>query len=78
MNHTPASDDDLRSEYEFRQLPIVARGSSRKKTTESDQLESDVASQLPDEKDTGRFEKLRGIATVQMSTDEIMALTRDF
>lgn len=25
----------------------------------------------------GRFEKLRGIATVKMTTDEIMALTRD-
>ncbi|MBF0280910.1 MAG: AbrB/MazE/SpoVT family DNA-binding domain-containing protein [SAR324 cluster bacterium] len=31
----------------------------------------------PSTKKSGKFKRLRGIATVKMTTDEIMALTRD-
>ena len=34
-----------------------------------------VKSEVP--KVTGKFQKFRGIATAQMSTDEIMSLTRE-
>jgi len=41
-------DDDLRSEYDFNQLPVVARGQGRKRSTQMVQLDADVAAMFPD------------------------------
>ena len=40
-------DDDLRPEYDFTKLPVVARGQGRKKSTLI-QLDPDVAAIFPD------------------------------
>ncbi len=41
-------DDDLRPEYDFTQLTVVARGQGRKRSTLTIQLEPDVAKIFPD------------------------------
>jgi hypothetical protein len=48
MNQTFEMDDDLRPEYDFTQLPIVARGEGRKRSTLTVQLDRDVAELFPD------------------------------
>jgi hypothetical protein len=48
MSQTSEMDDDLRPEYDFTQLPVVARGQGRKQSTTSVQLEPDVAAVFPD------------------------------
>ncbi len=48
MNQTFEMDDDLRPEYDFTQLPVVARGQGRKRATLTVQLEPDVAVIFPD------------------------------
>ncbi|WP_009630751.1 winged helix-turn-helix domain-containing protein [Synechocystis sp. PCC 7509] len=48
MNQTFEMDDDLRPEYNFTQLPVVARGQGRKKSTLNVQLDPDVAAVFPD------------------------------
>lgn len=45
---TSELDDDLRPEYDFTQLPVVARGPGRKKATATIELEPDVAAFFPD------------------------------
>ena len=41
-------DDDLRPEYDFTQLTVVARGQGRKHSPLTVQIESDVAVMFPD------------------------------
>ena len=41
-------EDDLRPEYDFTQLPVVARGQGRKRSTLTVQLDPDVAAIFPD------------------------------
>ncbi|MBW4670131.1 MAG: hypothetical protein KME60_22655 [Cyanomargarita calcarea GSE-NOS-MK-12-04C] len=41
-------DDDLRPEYDFTQLPVVARGQGRKRSILTVQLDPDVAEIFPD------------------------------
>jgi hypothetical protein len=48
MNQTFEMDDDLRPEYDFTQLPVVARGEGRKRSTLTVQLDRDVAELFPD------------------------------
>lgn len=48
MSQTSEIDDELRSEYDFTQLPIVARGQGRKRPTLTVQLDPDVATLFPD------------------------------
>ncbi len=47
MSQTFEMDDDLRPEYDFTQLPVVARGQGRKRSTPI-QLDPDVAAIFPD------------------------------
>lgn len=47
MSQTFEMDDELRPEYDFTQLPVVARGQGRKRAT-SIQLDPDVAAIFPD------------------------------
>lgn len=48
MSQTFEMDDDLRPEYDFTQLPVVARGQGRKRFTLTVQLDPDVAAIFPD------------------------------
>jgi hypothetical protein len=48
MNQTFEMDDDLRPEYDFTQLPVVARGQGRKRSSLTVQLDRDVAELFPD------------------------------
>lgn len=48
MSQTSEMDDDLLSEYDFTQLPVVARGHGRKRATLTVQLEPDVTVIFPD------------------------------
>ncbi|NJP10082.1 MAG: hypothetical protein HC866_11880 [Leptolyngbyaceae cyanobacterium RU_5_1] len=48
MSQTFEMDDDLRPEYDFTQLPVVARGQGRKRSTRMVQLDPDVAAIFPD------------------------------
>lgn len=48
MNQTFEMDDDLRPEYDFTQLTVVARGQGRKRSTITVQLDPDVATIFPD------------------------------
>ncbi|MBC7971513.1 MAG: hypothetical protein H7Z11_15565 [Verrucomicrobia bacterium] len=48
MSQTSETDDDLRPEYDFTQLAVVARGQGRKRATLTVQLEPDVAAMFPD------------------------------
>lgn len=48
MNQTFEMDDDLRPEYDFTQLTVVARGQGRKRSTITIELEPDVAKIFPD------------------------------
>ena len=48
MSQTCDLDDDLRPEYDFTQLPVVARGQGRKPATRMVQLDPDVAALFPD------------------------------
>ncbi len=48
MNQTFEMDDDLRPEYDFAQLPVVARGQGRKRSFLTVQLDRDVAELFPD------------------------------
>lgn len=48
MSQTFEMDDDLRPEYDFTQLPVVARGQGRKRSTRTVQLDPDVAVLFPD------------------------------
>jgi hypothetical protein len=48
MSQTFEMDDDLRPEYDFTQLPVIARGQGRKKSTQTVQLDPDVAAMFPD------------------------------
>ena len=41
-------DDNLRPEYDFAQLPVVARGEGRKRFNRTVQLDPDVAAMFPD------------------------------
>ena len=47
MSQTFEMDDDLRPEYDFTRLPVVARGQGRKRSTLI-QLDPDVAAIFPD------------------------------
>jgi hypothetical protein len=48
MSQTSEMNDDLRPEYDFAQLPVVARGQGRKRSTQAIQLDPDVAALFPD------------------------------
>ncbi|MCA2504815.1 MAG: hypothetical protein IM550_01400 [Microcystis sp. M54BS1] len=48
MNQTCDLDDDLRPEYDFTKLPVIARGQGRKKTTLTVEIDPDVATIFPD------------------------------
>jgi hypothetical protein len=48
MNQTSEMDDDLRPEYDFTQLPVVARGQGRRQSDLTVQLDPDVATFFPD------------------------------
>jgi hypothetical protein len=48
MSQTFEMDDDLRPEYDFTQLPVVARGQGRKRSSLTVQLDPDVAAIFPD------------------------------
>ncbi len=48
MSQNSETDDDLRPEYDFTQLPVVARGQGRKRSTLTVQLDPDVATIFPD------------------------------
>lgn len=48
MSQTFETDDDLRPEYDFTQLPVVARGQGRKRVNLTVQLDPDVAAIFPD------------------------------
>ena len=47
MSQTSEMDDDLRPEYDFTQLPVIARGQGRKRAR-TVQLDPDVAAMFPD------------------------------
>ncbi len=49
MNQNSEMDDDLRPEYDFSQMPIVARGPGRKQPEVTVRLDADVAALFPDE-----------------------------
>ena len=49
MNQNSELDDDLRPEYDFRQMSIVARGPGRTRSRKTIQLEPDVAALFPDD-----------------------------
>jgi hypothetical protein len=48
MSQTFEMDDDLRPEYDFTRLPVIARGQGRKRLTQTVQLDPDVAAMFPD------------------------------
>jgi hypothetical protein len=48
MSQTFDMDDDLRPEYDFTQLPVVARGQGRKRSVRTVQLDPDVSAMFPD------------------------------
>jgi hypothetical protein len=48
MNQTSNMNDDLRPEYDFTQLKVVARGQGRQKSSRMVQLDPDVAAMFPD------------------------------
>ncbi|MBW4522169.1 MAG: hypothetical protein KME16_21130 [Scytolyngbya sp. HA4215-MV1] len=48
MSQISEMDDDLRPEYDFAQLPVVARGQGRKRASLTVQLDPDVAAVFPD------------------------------
>ena len=48
MNQNFEMNDDLRPEYDFTQLTVVARGQRRKRSPLTIQLDSDVAAIFPD------------------------------
>jgi hypothetical protein len=48
MNQNSEMDDDLRPEYDFSQMPIVARGPGRKQPEVTVRLDPDVAALFPD------------------------------
>ena len=48
MNQISEMDDDLRPEYDFTQLTVVARGQGRKKSNLTFELDPDVATVFPD------------------------------
>jgi hypothetical protein len=48
MSQTFEMDDELRPEYDFTQIPVVARGQGRKRSTPTVQLDPDVAAMFPD------------------------------
>ncbi|MBW4514971.1 MAG: hypothetical protein KME11_07075 [Timaviella obliquedivisa GSE-PSE-MK23-08B] len=48
MSQTFEMDDDLRPEYDFTQLSVVACGQGRKKSALTIQLDPDVATIFPD------------------------------
>jgi hypothetical protein len=48
MSQTFEMDDDLRPEYDFTRLPVVARGQGRKRSILTVQLDPDVAEIFPD------------------------------
>jgi hypothetical protein len=48
MSQTFEMDDDLRPEYDFTQLSVVARGQGRRRSTLTVQLDPDVATIFPD------------------------------
>ncbi|BAW96218.1 hypothetical protein NIES970_11420 [[Synechococcus] sp. NIES-970] len=48
MNQTSEMDDDLRPEYDFTNMTVVARGQGRKQPTVTVNLEPDVAKLFPD------------------------------
>jgi hypothetical protein len=49
MNQNSEMDDDLRPEYDFSQMPIVARGPGRKQPQVTVRLDPDVAALFPNE-----------------------------
>ena len=49
MNQKSEMDDELRPEYDFSQMPIVARGLGRTRSRATIQLEPDVAALFPDD-----------------------------
>ncbi len=49
MNQNSEMDDDLRPEYDFSKMPIVARGPGRIRVRATVQLEPDVAALFPDD-----------------------------
>jgi hypothetical protein len=49
MNQNSEMDDDLRPEYDFSQMSIVARGPGRKQPQVTVRLDPDVAALFPDE-----------------------------
>jgi len=48
MNQNFEMEDDLRPEYDFNQLTVVARGQGRKRSLLTVQLDPDVAKLFPD------------------------------
>ena len=48
MNQNSEIDDDLRPEYDFTQMTVVARGRGRKKPALTVELDPDVAKLFPD------------------------------
>jgi hypothetical protein len=48
MSQTSEMDDNLRPEYDFTQLSVVARGQGRKQSILTVQLDPDVATIFPD------------------------------
>ena len=48
MSQNFKMEDDLRPEYDFTQLTVVARGQGRKRSPLTVQLDSDVAKLFPD------------------------------
>jgi len=48
MNQNFEMEDDLRPEYDFTQLTVVARGQGRKRSPITVQLDADVAKLFPD------------------------------
>jgi hypothetical protein len=48
MNQTCDLDDDLRPEYDFTKLPVIARSQGRKRTTLTVEIDPDVATIFPD------------------------------
>ena len=48
MNHNFETEDDLRPEYDFTQMTVVARGHGRKRVNVTINLDPDVAKFFPD------------------------------
>jgi hypothetical protein len=48
MSQTFETDDNLHPEYNFTQLPVIARGQGRKRFNLTVQLDPDVAAIFPD------------------------------